>query len=663
MGVGFGSAPPFGFLDRPEGVIIRIRPRRGHHRQAKTARPREFTRMSTTDPALTIVRDPKVYLVGRQTVDSSALDAFLADEGVSHWTTDTDVAGEKLIETAGRLCFDDDTEILTDRGWSRFENLQGSDRVLTLNPATRMAEFQTPLALQSYDFDGHLLCAEGRDISFAVTPEHRQYGAFATYGHASPLRFQFVRTDQIGGRRFKVLSAPAGWSGGYPASVAVPDYEYSQGVSNHLQRSYGTMVRSAAGRTWTRTREIRALAMLLVYYVTEGSLGVKRGVSIYGDHVAEVGRLCERTGLPYSVHYDPRNQVPRVIVGGGQAFRNWIGAECGKRSNEKRLPDWVLNLPTDDLAEIWRIMVKTDGHRFDSGREILGTTSTILAGQAQEILCKLGYSSAFRKSPGGTNCQYYTVSRKAGRPITLNDSVWVESRPYLGRVHCVTTENGVVYVRRNGLPHFSGNCYLSFAKPRPGGNKAYIGHILDVGHGSVLEHSVFNLIITGVSRSFTHEMIRHRAGFGYSQLSQRFVDESGCSFVEPDVIAGDPELHKVWVEAVGACQRAYKELADGLTAKFAHLSDRTLRRKKAREAARSVLPNATETKIFVTANARALRHFIEMRADPAADAEIRKVAVAVLKILQAESPNLFGDYTITDLPEGGQTASTRHRKV
>ncbi len=206
-------------------------------------------------------------------------------------------------------------------------------------------------------------------------------------------------------------------------------------------------------------------------------------------------------------------------------------------------------------------------------------------------------------------------------------------------------------------------CYMSFAKPRPGGNAAYIEHILEVGHGSVLEHSVYNLIITGVSRSFTHELVRHRAGFGYSQLSQRFVDESTCEFVEPDAIADDPELHKVWLDAVQTAQRAYKTLADGLAEKFKGLDDRTLRRKKAREAARSVLPNATETKIFVTANGRALRHFIEMRADPAADVEIRKVALAVLKILQVESPNLFGDYTITDLPDVGQTATTPHRKV
>src|SRR6266403_5702063 len=94
-------------------------------------------------------------------------------------------------------------------------------------------------------------------------------------------------------------------------------------------------------------------------------------------------------------------------------------------------------------------------------------------------------------------------------------------------------------------------CYMSFAKPRPGGNKVYLGHIKEVGHGSVLEHAVWNLLFTGVSRSLTHELVRHRAGMGYSQLSQRYVDESVAEYVEPDIIAADPELHALWLEAVG----------------------------------------------------------------------------------------------------------------
>ncbi len=206
-------------------------------------------------------------------------------------------------------------------------------------------------------------------------------------------------------------------------------------------------------------------------------------------------------------------------------------------------------------------------------------------------------------------------------------------------------------------------CYMSFAKPRPGGNKAYLDHILEVAHGSVLEHAVWNFIFTGVSRSFSHELIRHRAGWGYSQLSQRYVDESVAEYVQPDCIAADPELHRLWLDAVAHSHQAYMKLTERLLESFKDEPDRTLRRKLARQAARSVLPNATETKIFVTANARALRHFIELRANRHAEVEIRKVAVQVLRLMQEEAPHVFGDYELHPLPDGTFEAVTPHRKV
>ncbi len=214
------------------------------------------------------------------------------------------------------------------------------------------------------------------------------------------------------------------------------------------------------------------------------------------------------------------------------------------------------------------------------------------------------------------------------------------------------------------LPEVAGRlCYMSFAKPRPGGNRTYLEHIKEVGHGSVLEHSVWNFIITGVSRSFTHELVRHRAGFGYSQLSQRYVDESVADFVEPDCIANDSELHEIWDSAVRNAQQAYVRLVEGLQRKFASVDVKTLRRKLARQAARSVLPNATETKIFVTANARALRHFVELRCSEHAETEIRDVAGQVLDILRKEAPSLFGDYKFIDLPDGSRAAKTSYTKV
>ena len=205
-------------------------------------------------------------------------------------------------------------------------------------------------------------------------------------------------------------------------------------------------------------------------------------------------------------------------------------------------------------------------------------------------------------------------------------------------------------------------CYMSYGKGRKS-NREYIGHLIEMAHGSVLEHAVWNFVITGVSRSFTHELVRHRAGFGYSQLSQRYVDESEAGFIEPDCIAEDPALHRIWCDAVRAARDAYRQLVTRLQEKFRHIEDRTMRRKLARQAARSVLPNATETKIFVTANARALRHFIEMRASEFADVEIRKVAVKILRILQCEAPHIFGDYELVPLPDGTYAARTEHRKV
>src|SRR6478672_3289739 len=118
-------------------------------------------------------------------------------------------------------------------------------------------------------------------------------------------------------------------------------------------------------------------------------------------------------------------------------------------------------------------------------------------------------------------------------------------------------------------------CYMSFVRPRPGGNATYLHHIKEVGHGSVLEHAVWNFLFTGVSRSLTHELVRHRAGFGFSQLSQRYVDESVAEYVEPDVIAADPELHALWLDAVGHSHRAYVKLAEKLQESFRDEPDRT----------------------------------------------------------------------------------------
>lgn len=226
------------------------------------------------------------------------------------------------------------------------------------------------------------------------------------------------------------------------------------------------------------------------------------------------------------------------------------------------------------------------------------------------------------------------------------------------------------------LPEVAGRlCYESYNKPRPGGNKAYLDHIIAVGHESVLEHSVWSVVITGISRSLSHELVRHRVGISPSQLSMRYVDESKCRFVVPPFLKEevraalayqalhqgerDPEpLEKIgaeWLASVNMAQHHYVHLVEHLLAKSTKLYPlltKTEARKKARQSARSVLPHATETKIFLTGNARAWRHFFGLRANRHADDEIRILAGRILELLKSKAPNLFSDFTSEQLPDG-----------
>ena len=208
-------------------------------------------------------------------------------------------------------------------------------------------------------------------------------------------------------------------------------------------------------------------------------------------------------------------------------------------------------------------------------------------------------------------------------------------------------------------------CYMSFGKGRKS-NQEYVENVLSSKHGSVLEHAVWCLLITGVSRALTHELVRHRAGFGYSQLSQRYVDERDACYVVPPLYQGSEELRRKWQQTIETIRKAYVELADA-TSQYVQQKHPALaprdRRKWARQAARSILPNACETKIFVTGNSRAWRHFLELRGSPHADSEIRLLAVEVCRVLKQESPNIFRDIEVVAESDGMPAVRVAHSKV
>jgi thymidylate synthase (FAD) len=213
------------------------------------------------------------------------------------------------------------------------------------------------------------------------------------------------------------------------------------------------------------------------------------------------------------------------------------------------------------------------------------------------------------------------------------------------------------------LAEFAGRlCYMSQANPASRATRDYLENIKRQRHGSVLEHATYSLLIEGVSRALTHELVRHRTA-SYSQLSQRYVDESAASFVVPPAILGDAALEATWRAEMERAQAAYVALVAQLMERYAWITDRVHRRKMAREAARGVLPNSTETKIVVTANARAWRTMLELRAGEGADLEIRRLAVTILRTLQREAPGLFSDFEIYTADDQREAARALYHKV
>ena len=173
-------------------------------------------------------------------------------------------------------------------------------------------------------------------------------------------------------------------------------------------------------------------------------------------------------------------------------------------------------------------------------------------------------------------------------------------------------------------------CYMSFEKQSPGSHERFIKMILKNGHTSVLEHASAAFRVRGVSRSCTHQLVRHRL-CAYSQQSQRYVDETGFKYVVPDSIASNPGARDAFEGAMQSLQGLYSRLkALGVP----------------NEDARYVLPNAAHTEIVMSANFRQWRHIIEVRCEKRAQWEIRELMILVLDILQKEAPSVFHDYVI-----------------
>lgn len=208
------------------------------------------------------------------------------------------------------------------------------------------------------------------------------------------------------------------------------------------------------------------------------------------------------------------------------------------------------------------------------------------------------------------------------------------------------------------LVEFAGRaCYDSWRRPNPetATNEGYLENIIDHAHFSVLEHASVSFYITEVSRSLTHELVRHRH-HSPSQLSQRFVAlDKDSTFVTPPLFEGDADAGLILQEAWDNAVHAYENLVTiGERRVAGMVSDhgKTMARKRVREAARAVLPNMTPTAVVLTGNHRAWRDFLTKRGEAGVDLEFRRLTEEIFKHLKIEEPNIYQDFFLVPAPDG-----------
>jgi len=204
---------------------------------------------------------------------------------------------------------------------------------------------------------------------------------------------------------------------------------------------------------------------------------------------------------------------------------------------------------------------------------------------------------------------------------------------FLGLIDIAKMKVGLLSITLNAeklIENAGRAAYLSFEKQRRGSEKKFIRKIIKSGHLSVLEHAYAKFRISGVSRAFTHQLVRHRL-CSFTQQPQRHVDESHFDYIERKAIKNNSKAHSIFTKFMSEAKGIYRELQEsGIK----------------NEDARFVLPNAVESQIIVTANFREWRHIVELRGNPDAQWEIRKVAIEILKILKKYVPTVFGDFEI-----------------
>ncbi len=514
------------------------------------------------------------------------------------------------------FCYDADTEVLTDEGWKRWPEVDGSETFATVNPDTDCLEYQQATEHFVGDYDGPMYRVRSEQVDLLVTPNHRMWSkAHDTQANRrgeEPYRIRLA--NEIAGKRV-AYQKTAKWSGQETGTVSIPG----------TKRMW---TRSDTGSETTRHYlgsdfPLVEFARFLGHWLAEGSLNDHQ-ICIAQNRGPKLDAIAEnirQMGLSAYVVQSGHGAVRTQQL----ALRDSLAA-CGNRAHEKRVPRFVHGWGPGVLRVFLEAYADGDGsRRLDGNHTVIYTTSALMADDLQVLAIKAGWSANIRIDdrtglervmPTGqrfTNarpCYIVSLVKTRTHPLVNHNGAKNDSwERYTGKVYCVKVPNGLLFVRRNGKPVVSGN---------------------------------------------THELVRHRAGSAFSQESLRYVRLTDIGFRVPPALEPVREQVLSIVEQLEEFQvSAAAELGIDAEGVPFHV------KKEVTSALRRLAPIGLSTDILWTANARTLRHVIEMRTADGAEEELRLVFDRIARIMQAEAPGLFQDFARQD--DGSWVPE--HRKV
>jgi thymidylate synthase ThyX len=607
---------------------------------------------------------PQVFLLARPSLDVDGMRAYLADVGGESWLerrleeADGDPnGGELIVEFGGRacyrswepglnpnvtrvrtdqreyfanilrsahgsvlehanysfalrnvsrvFCYDAETEVLTEDGWKSWPDVDGSEMFATVNPDSGHLEYQRATEHFVGEYDGDMYRVRSEQVDLLVTPNHRMWvkahDTQANRRGEEPYRVRLA--NEIFGKRV-AYQKTALWSGQESGTVEVP------GTKRVWQaRNTGTaVVRNYVGTKFP----LEEFARFLGHWLAEGSINGHQ-ICIAQNRGAKLEAIAENIramGLPAYEVASGHGPVRTQQV----ALRDSL-TSCGTLAHEKRIPSYVHQWGPSILRVFLEAYIDGDGsRRRDGNHSVIYTSSPLMADDLQVLAIKAGWSANIRVDdrtglerimPTGQRfknarpCYVVSIVKTRTHPLVNHNGARNDSwEHYKGKVYCVKVPNGLLFVRRNGKPVVSGN---------------------------------------------THELVRHRAGSAFSQESLRYVRLTDIGFRVPPALEPVREQVLSIVEQLEEFQvQAAEKLGIDEQGVPFHV------KKEVTSALRRLAPIGLSTDILWTANARTLRHVIEMRTSDGAEEELRLVFDSIARIMQAEAPGLFQDFSRQD---------------